>query len=188
MKRLFSITFIITMIAAAAALAGDDALGFYFSDTDFTRDSASIETSPDFAQTAYVVLTNATGSVINGYEVMITTTSPDFSIVTTGLGWGENSGTNSNQIVDFLTPVPVDPGGTVLTMCIFSQSVTEFVEISFDASEPSSLPDGVPTVTYADLGVLPCTYPFEGSVVAWLNEDPVATTGRNLSSVKDLFR
>jgi len=188
MNRLFSITFFIAMIAAATALAGDDALGFYFSDSDFTRDSASIVTSPDFAQTGYVVLTNATGSVINGYEVMITATSPDFSIVTTGLGWGENSGTNTNQIVDFLVPVPVDPGGTVLTMCIFSQSVTEFVEISFGASEPSSLPDGVPTVTFADLGVLPCSYPFEGAVVAWLNEDPVSVTGRSLSRVKGLFR
>ena len=186
MQRLIMGLIAIILIAGATAMAGDNALGFYFSDTEFTRESASGVSTPDFAQTAYVVLTNATGTVVSGYEVSIAATAPDFAIIFTDLLF-DNAGTNTNHLVTFSTPLPVDPDGTVLSMCIFTTETTEFTEISFGPSEPSSLPD-TPTVTFADIGLVPGTYPFDGPVVAWLNEDPVASEAQSWSGVKSLFQ
>lgn len=186
MQRLIMGLIAIILMAGATAQAGDNALGFYFSNTEFTRESASGVSTPGFNQLAYIVLTNATGTTVSGYEVSIAATAPDFAIVLTDHPF-ENAGTNMNHLVTFSTPLPVDPNGTVLTMCIFGMDSMEYTEISFGPSDPSSLPD-TPTVTFTDAGLVPATFPFESSVVAWLNEDPVASEAQSWSGVKALFQ
>ncbi len=176
----------ICLIAGTAALAEDNALGLYFSDSEFTRDTASTEISPEFAVTAYVVLTNATGSSVAGYEVGISCTAPGFNIAFTDLMF-ENAGTNDNHLVSYTVPRPVDPAGTVLSLIIFSADSDGYEEISFGPSDPPSLPDGVPVVDFGGGDLQPCSYPFDSWVVAWLNDDTVAVEARTLSEVKGLF-
>jgi len=167
-------------------MADDNALGLYFSDTEFTQETATAEIEPDFLLASYVVLTGATGSTVAGYEVVISCTAPDFSIPVTSLFWGENAGTSTNQIVHFATPVPVVAGGTVLSTALVGTASTGYEEISFGPADPSSLP-GTPVVDFGGGDLQPCSYPFGTPVVAWLNADPVATEARSYSGVKRLF-
>jgi hypothetical protein len=187
MYRLIATLAAITLAAGTVALADDNALGFYFSNSEFTLETAGITIIPGYARMGYIVLTSATGSVVSGYEVSIAATAPDFSILMTGLGWGQNSGTNANQIVHFLTPVPVAAAGTVLTFVIFGTDSTDAEEISFGPASPSSLPGGTPVVDFDGGNLQACSYPFGTPVVAWLNGEPVANESTSWSSVKALF-
>jgi hypothetical protein len=182
-------------IAALAALmlvgpaqAQDDALGLYFSDTEFTEETASADITPGFLLVAYIVLTSPTGTVVDGYEVGISCTAPDFAIPLTGLQFfDQNLGTNTNQIVTFGTPKPVAAGGTVMTSVFLGTGSTELEEISFGPSDPSSLPDGRPVVAYGDLGLVACSYPWGDPVVARLNAEPVSVDQRSWSRLRALF-
>ncbi len=106
--------FIILCLIAPVASAQDDALGLYFSDSEFTQETAGATNSLGFMLAGYIVLTNATGVSVAGYEVAITCTAPDFAIPMTNLTFDANAGTNSNQIITFMSPKPVEAGGTVL--------------------------------------------------------------------------
>ncbi|HOX24194.1 MAG TPA: hypothetical protein PLL30_00390 [Candidatus Krumholzibacteria bacterium] len=180
-------TVAISLLASGAAQADANALGLYFSDSEFTYETANAMVTQGAALVAYIVLTEATGTIVAGYEVAISSTAPDFTIILTSLFWGENSGTNENQIVTFASPVPVNPGGTVLATIIFTTESTDPETISFGPSEPSSLPDGVPVVDFGGGDLHPCSYPFGTPVVARLNDVPVPTAASSWSGVKALF-
>ncbi|MBK7771821.1 MAG: hypothetical protein IPI48_15215 [bacterium] len=153
MNRL-AIAVICTVICfAALAPAQDNALGLYFSDSTFTPATASAMVSPGFLHVAYIVLTNPTGAVIEGYEVGITCTAADFGIPLTNLVFDTNLGSNVNQRVTFSLPKPALAGGTVLAAVFISTESTAFETISFGAASPPSLPGGLPVVDYA--GVVP---------------------------------
>ncbi len=177
----------VVLLVAGAGLAQDNALGLYFSDTEFTAETAQATIEPDFTLAAYVVLTGATGSAVSGYEVNITCTAEDFAVPLTNLVFGENSGTNTNQLVQFFEPVPVAEGGTVLSFLVLATSSTEYEEISFGPADPSSLPDGVPVVDFGGGDLQPCSYPFGSPVVARLNVDTVPVAARSWSQVRTLF-
>ncbi len=186
--RIITAACIILSVIATAAWAQDDALGLYFNETEFTQETANRTTAPGFTMPGYVVLTNATGPMIAGYGVGIASTAADFSIPVTSLGFGDsNSGTNTNQIVSFLTPKPVAAGGTVLSTIFFVTDSTELEEISFGPSNPSSLP-GVPVVEYVPGGAVACSQPFGTPTVAWLNAEVVAVQTEAWGGVKALYR
>lgn len=188
MKRFSTVLLLTCMLFAASAFAQDDALGLYFSDTDFTLDTASTTIVPGFMQLARIVLTNPTGAVIEGYEVDISSSAPDFAIPMTSLTFDQNLGTNTNQIITFLTPVPAQATGTVLATIFFTTEITDPGTISFGASSPSSVGGAGPAVVYQGGPAQVCSQPYGIPVVAWLNSMPVAVEPSNWDGVKALFR
>jgi hypothetical protein len=185
--RIFTAACIILSVFATAAWAQDDALGLYFNETEFTQETANRTTAPGFTMPGYVVLTNATGPMIAGYEVGIAGTAADFAIPLTSLFIDFNAGTNSNHIVTFASPKPVAAGGTVMSTIFFVTDSTELEEISFGPSIPSSLP-GVPVVEYVSGGAVACSQPFGTPTVAWLNAEVVAVQTEAWGGVKALYR
>lgn len=172
-------------LLGATTIASADTLGLYFSDTQFDADTAACEgLPPNYSTTAYIVLTQASGSTVAGYEVGIASSAPDFSIFM--LGW-ENQGTPYNQLVHFVSPKPVLPGGTVLYAIIIFTGSAECQTISFGPAVPPSLPDGLPVVDYVDVGLRSCGYPFGSPVVATVNCGPVADATTAWGDVKALF-
>ncbi len=188
MRNTFMSLAVVFTFVAGAALADDNVMGFYFSDTEFNYETAATTIVPGYARIGYVVLTNAMGSEVAGYEVSIACTAADFQVYVTSMGWGENTGTNTNQIVHFLTPVPVSPTGTVLSNAIFYTESTSYEEITFGPSDPSSLPDGFPVVDFGGGDLQPCSYSFGTPVVARLNDQSVGATSQSWSDVKALFQ
>ena len=187
MRRMLVVGLAAGLVIGASVAAADNELGLYFSDSEFTQESAVVDNAPGFAMIGYIVLTGATGASVAGYEVSITASAPDFSIFLISVFGFENDGTDANQIVQFASPVPVEPGGTVLCSILFTTDSTEYEEISFGPSDPSSLPDDMPVVDFGGNDILACAYPFGTPVVAWLNADPVPVDARSWSRVKALF-
>jgi hypothetical protein len=181
MKRLAIATAM--LILGSAVAADDNAIGLYFSDTEFTVATASASFE-DFTRLGYVVLTGATGNVVTGYEVSIECSEPGFTFLST-LFWGENAGTDLNHLVTFIEPRVVAPGGTVLSSAIIGYSGGVPAEVMFGPAEPSTLPET--PVVFFDGVATACSYPFGSPVVAWLNGDPVANEGHSWSQVKTLF-
>ena len=175
-----------TIIILAAPARSGDALGLYFSDSEFNQDSATVMLEPDLAVMAYIVLTEPTGDVVAGYEVGIACTDPDFIYFAPSLIW-ENDGTDTNQIVHFVEPKPVLPGGTVLSSGFLSVQSTDEELVTFGPSDPSSIDEPRPAVEYVAVGWMACDGPFGSDVVAWLNPNPVATAPTSWSGVKGLF-
>ena len=188
MRRSMIAALLISLLSAGPVLAQDDALGLYFSDTEFTAGTASITVVQGFMMAGYIVLTNPTGTTINGYEVGIASTAGDFAIPMTSLTFDTNEGTNLNQIITFLTPKPALPDGTVLATIFFTTDSTDLETISFAASSPASLPGELPVIDYASGPLVACSLPFGTSAVAWLNGEPVANDETSWSGVKALFR
>lgn len=172
------------LVIAGLAAADDNAIGLYFSDSEFTIATASANFE-DFALLGYVVLTEATGDVVTGYEVGISCSEPGFTFLPT-LFWGENAGTDLNHLVTFFEPRVVSPGGTVLSDAFVGYSGVVPAEVMFGQADPSSLPDT--PVAFFDGVATACSYPFGTPVVAWLNSEPVANEGHSWSRVKGLFR
>ncbi len=188
MKRLVIAVICTVICCAALAPAQDNALGLYFSGSTFTPATASAMVSPGFLHAAYIVLTNPTGAVIEGYEVGITCTAGDFAIPLTNLMFDTNLGSNVNQRVTFMSPKPALVGGTVLAAVFLATASTDFEEISFGAASPPSLPGDLPVVDYAGSGPVPCGQPWGTPAVAWLNGVPVSVEASTFGAVKAIFR
>lgn len=188
MKRLAIATICTVICCAAIAPAQDNALGLYFSGSTFTPATASAMVSPGFLTAAYIVLTNPTGAVIEGYEVSIACTAADFGIPVTSLMFDTNLGSNVNQRVTFMSPKPALAGGTVLSTAFISTASTAFEAISFGAASPPSLPGDLPVVDYAGTGPVACSLPWGTPAVAWLNGVPVSVEASTFGAVKALFR
>lgn len=174
--------------AAVPALAQDDALGLYFSNTTFSLATASATNAPGFIVAAYIVLTNPTGAMVSGYEVAISSTAADFAVPVTSLFFDLNLGTNMNQIVSYLSPKPAAAGGTVLAMIGFATASVAPETIAFASASPSSLPGDRPVVDYGAGGLVACGQPYGTPVVAWLNGQPVAAEISTWGAVKSTFR
>lgn len=188
MKRSLYAVLLVGLAAAVPAAAQDNALGLYFSDSAFTAETASRTVAPGFLMPGYIVLTNPTGDLIDGYEVGITCTAADFAIPMTNLTFDTNEGTNTNQIISFAVPKPALAGGTILAMILFSTDSANVETISFGASSPSSLPGDLPVVDYRAGGVVACGQPFGTPIVAWLNAETVAAENSTWGDLKATFR
>lgn len=188
MKKWIMVVMAVGLLHAGTLLAQDDALGLYFSDSTFSAETASTTVTPGFMMAGYIVLTNPTGVLIDGYEVGITCTAGDFAIPLTSLFFDLNAGTTANQIVTFLSPKPVVAGGTVLSTIFFTTNSLALETIAFGASSPSSLPGDLPVIDYGAGGLVACGRPFGTPVVAWLNGQAVATEGSSWGAVKATFR
>lgn len=188
MRLLITAVLFMGMLFAGSVLAGDDALGLYFSSTEFTLDSASTTISPGFTTSGYIVLTNPTGAVVDGYEVGISCSAADFAIPLTDLLFDTNAGTNANQIITFATPKPVVAGGTVLATIFFTTESVDMETIAFGASSPASLPGEMPVVDFGAGGLVACSLPFDAPAVAWLNGQAVPTHKSTWDAVKVIFK
>lgn len=188
MRRLIPVIIAAVVAASATAQTVDNALGLYFNDSEFTFDNTNLTVQPGYAFVSYVVLRNATGSVISGYEVGIASTAPDLMVViATGPNGWTNVGTGFNQRVHYLLPVPVAASGTVLATVILWTSSTSYEEISFGPATPPSLPGDRPVVDFGGGYLQLCNYPFGSAVVARLNDEPVTDAATSWSRVKALF-
>ncbi|MFO7609674.1 MAG: hypothetical protein R6X35_10840 [Candidatus Krumholzibacteriia bacterium] len=189
MKRLICCAAVLFMIVAVAtaAVAQTDVLGLYFSDTEFTADTAHAQNSPGFMLACYIVLTNPTGTTVHGYEVGITSTAADFTVLYLPI-FDTNEGTDTNQIVTFGTPMPVQAGGTVLSPIFIGTDSTEIETIAFGAADPSRVTGDVPGVDYGSGPLVACNLPFGVPEVAWLNGAVVPAERTAWGSIKSLFR
>lgn len=179
---------VIFTLATGGAWAQDNALGLYFNESEYTLDTAHRLVAPGFAMPGYIVLTNPTLTMVTGYEVGIACTAPDFAIPMTNLTFDTNLGTNTNQIVTFMTPKPAAPSGTVLATVFLTTDSTDYEEIAFGPSDPSSLPGSMPVIYDGAGGFVPASAPFEASAVAWLNGTPVPVQRVSWEKVRALFR
>lgn len=188
MRKLLIALLLFALPAAEPAMAQDDALGLYFSDSTFSLATASRANAPGFVVAAYIVLTNPTGAVVSGYEVGVSSTAADFAVPVTSLIFDINLGSNTNQLVSFMFPKPTAAGGTVLAMIGFSTASVAPETIAFAAATPSSLPGVLPVVNYGAGRLVACSQPYGTPVVAWLNGQPVAAENATWGAVKSTFR
>jgi len=187
MKRLIFCAAVLSLTVAATAAAQDNVLGLYFSDTEFTADTAHADNQPGYYLACYIVLTSPTGGTVYGYEVGITSTAADFDVFFVP-GFDQNLGTESNQIVTFGIPKPVEPGGTVLEPIFIATGSLQVETVSFGASDPSRITGDVPGVDYGGGALVACSLPFGVPEVAWLNGEVVPAERTAWGSVKSLFR
>lgn len=188
MKRCIPVLLLSCLLLSLPALAQEDVLGLYFSDTTFTLETASASVPSGSLLAGYIVLTGPTGAVINGYEVGISSSAPDFAIPMTNLTFDTNDGDNLNQIITFMTPKPALAEGTVLATVFLSTASTAPETISFAAASPSSVGGVAPAVDYSSGPAVACSPPWDAPYVAWLNGQPVATDRAAWDEVKALFR
>lgn len=165
-----------------------DVLGLYWHSERFDAETATIWTVPGYAKLVFLVLTEPSGSLIDGYEVCITSTASDFEYLSGNYYRGWNLGTQTNHLVTFPEPLPVTSSGTVLDIAYLITDLIVPRIVSFGPSSPSSLPAGMPVVVYSGMGPVACSYPFGTPVVAWLNSSPVDAAAQSWGSVKALFR
>ena len=188
MKAMLIAILFVGLLFAGSAPAQDDALGLYFSSTEFGPETASATVAQGMMMACYIVLTNPTGALIDGYEVGISSSAVDFAIPLTNLTFDTNEGTNSNQIIPFLIPLPTVAGGVVLATIVFTTESTDLETIMFGASSPSSLPGILPVIDYGAEGLVACGQPFGTPVVAWLNGQAVANNQSSWGGVKAVFK
>jgi hypothetical protein len=188
MRPWITAVLIIGVLFAGNALAVEDGLGLFFSSTEFSMETAVIDVVPGFMMTGYIVLTDPSGAVIDGYEVGITCSAEDFEIPMTNLTFDINAGTNLNQIITFMVPKPAVAAGTILATIFFTTESIDLETIVFGASTPASLPVDQPVVDYGAGGLVAADHPFCTSIVAWLNEQPVPIEGSTWGAVKATFK
>jgi len=189
---------LLPLVAAQADFDDPNALGLFFSDTEFTDVTNGI-TTPGAPFNAYVVVLNPEVEAIGGYEVGISITDPTVFVLSAGgpEKWA-NAGDMLNQIVRFGTPVmAVDSSAILCTMQIL-YSGTDTVDIRFGPADPQSIPghDGPVLVDGANLAnqenLIPCGSPYHESLNGWVaslnphHGSPVQTG--SFSKLKSMFR
>ena len=204
MKKLLALALVAVMAGGAMAQVHGEvggSMGLFFSDTDFSDATSNKDTAPgDEAFFAYIVMLDCVSTSVGGYEVGITgITDPGGTIFILGVdgpnGW-VNFGDNTNHLVGYGVPLPVELDGTAVlaTMQILDPigTVGDFV---FGPSDPSSFPDlTVPVFSDGPVAtiLMTCTLTTgvfnEVGTVATLNGDGiVATESASWTDVKALF-
>jgi hypothetical protein len=188
MRKLCTVLSLASLLVAAPALSQGDAMGLYFALGDYSLETAVAQVVPGSYLTGYIVLTSTSGGVVNGFEVNISCTAADFSVLSPSVYLGTNQGSHTNLIVTFTEPRIAVPMGTMLELVSIRTASLDHEAISFGASSPASLPGGTPVVVYGDIGPVACSYPHGTPVVAWLNGQPVSSDDMTWGAVKSLFR
>ena len=126
MRRLIALTILATLIAPAAHAAIDpdpDGIGVYF---DLNADVYEIAMGPSVPFNAYIIVTNPTGTGIQGYEFSRIITVPPgmegmfFTLVEIWHGYNdihpvEPPGLGNDFMISFGTPIPATPTVTLVT-------------------------------------------------------------------------
>ena len=202
MKTLLTLSLVVLL--AGPALAQDtlpNAMGLFFSDTEFTEANTNADITPGVPVDAYITLLNTPLFSVGAYEVGIDISDAGvFVLVADGPNGWTNFGSATNHIVGYATPVPAIDGNAVLGHLNMLYSGDATVEIAFGPSEPSSFDGqgpGLADGTDPENLVL-CTYvtgPDEGGLVATFNGPGVvfdgggvATENQSWSGVKALFQ
>jgi len=206
MKWLLIVAMSVLLAGAAAAQSWSwygGAMGVYFSDTEFTAENTNLVTDAnpfDF----YVVLRDAQVATIGGYECGIEISEVAvFILAVTGPNGWTNFGHNTNHLVGYQVPVPVDANGNVVLCTMMALYVLgDPVDIIMGPSSPSTGDPNNNPWGYswngpvigegADPNHLLCCHLTSGAadypdVVATLNGVVVATETRNWSQIRTLF-
>jgi len=192
MKKLLALALVALM--AGSALAQAPEIGMFFSDTEFTQETANIA-SPAGPFNGYVVLLGSDLSILGGYEVGIAEDSGGtlFALSVTGPNGWTNFGSNFNHLVGFQTPLPVVPEGVVLSTVQMLYSGTDVVTFTMGASNPNSIDDhdGPVIADGSDPNNLVACWTTGGAPtapVASVNGQVVAVEAETLTGVKALFQ
>jgi hypothetical protein len=195
MKKLLALALVALMAGGALAQwEGDNMMGMFFSDAEFSDATTNIVTSPA-PFNAYIVSLNPEMMSVSGYEVGISISDPTvFVLSATGENGWTNFGDNTNHLAGFGTPVPVVDGAVVLCTMNMLYTGSATVDIVFGAATPPSMPehDGPVLADGANPDILvPCVYTSHADMagkVATLNgEGVIAVENHSLSGVKALF-
>ncbi len=190
MRTLLTIS-ILTLLAgtAFAQFPGDNLMGVFFSDTEFTQETTNID-SGAVPFNAYLVLVNATVGTVGGYECAIDFANPSIFVLSVSgpNGW-TNFGDNTNHLCGYQVPLPSEQPGTVLATLQLLYSVTDPVEISLGPATPPSIPGDMAIANGAnpdELIACPCLTADCVVATIW-GDGVVATEDQTWSSVKSLF-
>jgi len=189
---LIALLLLVPLAAAQAQYEGPNLLGMFFSDTEFSEETANHAPAPELFD-AYFVLLNPEVDSVYGYEVGISTTDPNcFFLYVTFPNNGDNFGNDMDHMVGYGTPVPVVDDVVILSTVTLLYVYSDYVEISFGVSSLNSIPghDGPVIANGADPDdLIPCTIPSGeiSGVVATLN-GVVAVEHHSLTGVKALFQ
>lgn len=196
MKKLLALALV--AVIATGAMAQDNMMGMFFSPDTF-NDSTTNLAGVGMAYQGYIVLVNPTVTLVAAYEVAVafegaapyvlgaygvggTTVEPAGDY-----GW-TNFGSAMNQMVGFITPVPVVGDAVVLGIMDILPTSMVATNIVFGPVAIPSIP-GVPAIadgTNPDILVGCDTYSFPA--VATINgAGVVAVEPHSLSGVKALF-
>lgn len=199
MKTLITLSLVV-LLAGAAVAQGDNAMGMFFSDSDFSNATTNVDLNSGLQATGYIVLLNPSVASVGGYEVGITVSDPAALIalsVEGPNGW-TNFGDNFNHLAGYGVPVEVTGSAVILASINFLYIGTASVDITYGPASPSSVNDLGPAIANGENPdeLLVCEYStcpeFEG-LVATVNGagvelcDVVATETQSWTNVKALF-
>ncbi|MBD3220172.1 hypothetical protein GF314_02940 [bacterium] len=199
MKTLITLSLAV-LLAGTAVAQGTNAMGMFFDSADFTSETTNVDIASGLQATGYIVLMNPAVDSIGGYELGVTL-SDEASLVplsVTGPNGWTNFGDNLNHLCGYQTPLEYSGSAAVLAQINFLFIGTATIEITYGASEPSSVDGAGPAIANGENpdDLIVCEYStcpeFEG-LVATVNGDGVelcdvvATETQSWSSVKSLF-
>ncbi|MBD3221577.1 hypothetical protein GF314_10070 [bacterium] len=197
MRHLLPVVLVVVALSAQAQQYGDygGTMGVYFSDTEFTDETANLTTPPIFFE-AYIVLTDAQIANVGAYELEITLSAPDALILQVHgpNGW-LNFGDLEDHMAGYADPVLVDAdGAAVLCTLECFYPGTDQVDVIMGGSSLESIPgwDGPVILEVPNFEILLVCHLSSGAVghddaVAWLNREVVAAESASWSQVKSLF-
>ncbi len=172
---------------------GDNRLGLFFSDSEFTADNTMLET-PAAPFDSYIVAINPQVWSISGYEVSIIIPDPAvFVLLVSGPSGWTNFGSNVNHLAGFGVPVPVVDNAAVLSTMRLLYGGSDEIHIDFGAATPHSIPEHEGPVMADGANpdnLVPCfttIYGTPSGLVAILNPH-VAVEASSLTKVKALFQ
>jgi len=185
--RIF-IALLVVVMATSAMAQDENTLGLFFSDTEFTPETANIENT--FAPIdMYLVLLNPTVASIGGYEVGIVHDAPSLFFLTVAgpNGW-TNFGDSQNHLAGYQTPLPAGPPGVVLCTLTLLYPGADTVCFNLVPATPASIPD-YPAIADGSNpdNLLPCNIFNYPDCTATIN-GAVANEGASYSEIKGLFR
>lgn len=196
MKKLVVILLVSLMATSAFAVVDPDPnmIGVYF-DVDANVNSAPQGVFALFDM--YVILTNPTMPQIDAFEFKYDMVGPNVIKNTQTLpagaldvGAGGQTAASGSIIAGLATPLDCTPA-TILVSWTYYVLALDPLEIFIGASEPSSMPGGLPVIQEAggDLMTVGTSTGGPGIPVAVVNGDaPVAVESNTWGGVKSLYR
>jgi len=191
MKKLIFLLMAILVASSAFAIIDpdSDSVGVYF---DMTADTMEMDMAAPGAMTAYLLLTNPSGSEIGGFEAGLTIDGPSTPAVTTfDNPTALNVGTATNMIVGFGTPTPATEVTLLATIDIYYiGGPDDVLSIYLSGSTPSSADPDYPVVVNDGAILITAMPVMAGMPCAGANlpETPVATQSMSFDNVKSLYR
>ncbi len=188
MKKLLALALVVMVAGGALAQTSEDnMMGMFFAEPFVSENTNFVNAFAPF--NAFIVLLNPAIESIGGYEVGIDIPATVFVLGVIGENGWTNFGDNLNHLCGYQTPLPVAPGGTVLSTLNMLYTGTDIIYVAYGEATPPSIP-GVPVIANGANPdeLIACNLTSDGGFVATINgPGVVATEDHSLTSVKALF-